>query len=145
MTEVGDGIIGMSMEGFGEGDLFIIEGAFASAEASTGTGGSETGVGAFADEVAFKFGESAEKMKQQLAAGGGGIEVFLERTEPDLTLIEQVEGIQEVLQRASETIQLPDNQRIAFPQEPKGVVESLSFEDGSAGDVGEAFFTTGGL
>jgi hypothetical protein len=38
--------------------------------------------GAFADEVAFEFGQGGEHVEHQLAAGGGGVNRFLEARNP---------------------------------------------------------------
>ena len=50
---------------------------------ATGPGRGQAGAGAFADEVAFELGQGGEEVKDELAAGSGGVDRLLEAAEPN--------------------------------------------------------------
>jgi hypothetical protein len=52
--------------------------------------------GAFADEVAFEFGQGGEHVEDELAAGGGGVDRLLEAAEPDAALGQPADGVDQV-------------------------------------------------
>jgi len=60
--------------------------------AAAGPGGGQPGGGAFADEVAFELGQGGEDVEDELAAGGGGVDRFLEAPEPNPTLGQPGDG-----------------------------------------------------
>ena len=53
------------------------------AVAAAGPGGGQPGAGAFADQVAVELGQGGEDVEDELAAGGGGIDRFLQAPEAD--------------------------------------------------------------
>jgi hypothetical protein len=53
-------------------------------------------VGAFLDEIAFEFGAGAEHVEDEAAAGGGGVDRFLERTEAAAASGECSDAVDEV-------------------------------------------------
>ena len=55
----------------------------------------------FADEL----GQGGEDVEHQAPAGGGGVDRFVQRPEPDIALAESGDNRDQVLQRAAETIQ----------------------------------------
>jgi len=65
---------------------------WAAAVAAAGPGGGQPGGGAFADEVAFELGQGGEDVEDELAAGGGGVDRFLEAPEPNPTLGQPGDG-----------------------------------------------------
>jgi hypothetical protein len=69
--------------------------------------------GAFADEVAFELGQSGEDMEHQFAARGGGVDRLLEAAEPDPTLSQPGDGVDQMPQGAAEAVELPDGQGVA--------------------------------
>ena len=68
----------------------------AAAGPAAGSGGSETDLSPFTDEVAFEFGESTEDGKDQFAAGSGGVDRFGRRLEADTAGGEVFHSLQEV-------------------------------------------------
>jgi hypothetical protein len=54
------------------------------------------GGGAFADEVAFELGQGGEDVEDELAARGGGVDRLLEAAEPNPTLSQPSDGVDQV-------------------------------------------------
>ena len=52
-------------------------------------------------------------MEDEFAAGSGGVDGFLEAAEPDPTLSQASDGVDQMPQRAAKPIGLPDNQGVA--------------------------------
>jgi len=52
-------------------------------------------------------------MEYELAAGGGGVDRLLEAAEPDPTLSQAGDGVDQVAQRAAEPVEFPDDQGVA--------------------------------
>ena len=79
------------------------------------TSGGETGLCPFTDQVSLKLSEGREDVEHQPAARGRRVDVLRQRAEPYLDLTKIREGRDEVLDRASESIQTPHNQRVSRP------------------------------
>ena len=78
--------------------------------ATPGPGRGQPGSGAFADEVAFEFGQGREDVEDELAAGGGGVDRLLQAPEPDAAVGEAGDGVDQVPQRSAEPIHFPYDQ-----------------------------------
>ena len=76
----------------------------------------QAGLGALADQVALELGQRAEHVEDALAAGRGCVGALLQRAEPDARTLEPCNRVDEVLERAPEPVEPPDDQRIAGPQ-----------------------------
>jgi hypothetical protein len=63
------------------------------AAAAAGPGGGQPSTGAFADQVAFKLGQSREDMEDQLAARSGGVDRLLEAPKPDAAVGQSGDGV----------------------------------------------------
>ena len=61
-----------------------------------GPGRGQPGAGPFADVVAFELGQGGKDMEDELAARGGGIDRFLEASEPDPALRQAGDGVDQV-------------------------------------------------
>jgi hypothetical protein len=96
--------------------------------AAPGPGGSQTGVGAFADEVAFELGQGGEHVEDELATGGGGVDRLLQASEPDPAVGQASDGVDQVPQRPAKAVEFPDDQGVAGAQ----LVEEL-LEDRAVG------------
>ena len=55
-------------------------------------------------------------MEDELAAGGGGVDRLLEAAEPDPTVGEAGDGVDQVAQGAAEAVEFPDDQGVAGAQ-----------------------------
>src|ERR1700736_5936432 len=73
------------------------------------------------NEITLELGQRAKDMEDELAAWGGGIDVFLDAAEPDVATLKLGNGVDEMPQRASQSIEFPDYQRVARSQ----IVEDL--------------------
>jgi hypothetical protein len=52
-------------------------------------------------------------VKDELAAGGGGVDRFLEAAEPDAAFGQAGDGVEEMPEGAAEAVQFPDDQGVA--------------------------------
>src|SRR5215216_1760712 len=68
----------------------------AAAVAAAGPSSGQPGGGSFADQVAFELGQGRKDVENELAAGGGGVDRLLEAVEPDPTLGEAGDGVDQV-------------------------------------------------
>jgi hypothetical protein len=77
-------------------------------------GGIQAGLGALADDTAFKLGEGREHVKNQLATWGRGIHAFLQAFEADTPLLQGGHNLQEVFERSPQPVRLPHGQHVPF-------------------------------
>jgi hypothetical protein len=90
-----------------------------------------------ADEVAFELGQGGEHMEHQLAAGGGGVDCLLETAEPNPTVGEDGDGVDQVAQGAAEAVEFPDDQGVTGAQLVQKLLEDRAVGAGAAGGLGE--------
>jgi hypothetical protein len=109
----------------------------AAAVASPGPGGSQPGGGPLTDQVAFELGQGRKDVKDELAAGSGGVDRLLETAEPDPTLGELSDGVDQVPQGAAKAVELPDDQGVAGPQLVQDLLEGGAVGAAAAGGLGE--------
>ena len=72
----------------------------------------ESSVSAFSDNFPLELGQGPKDMEDELAARGRGVDVLLQAFETDILLAQVRDGGYELLERAPEPIQPPDDQRI---------------------------------
>jgi hypothetical protein len=82
--------------------------------------GLEARSGPLADQVPLELGQGTEDMEDELAAAGGRVDRLLQAAEADLVRLEGGDRLNEVLERASEAIELPDDESIARAEEGEG-------------------------
>jgi hypothetical protein len=70
--------------------------------AAAGAGGGQAGAGPLPDQVAFELGQGGEHVEHELAAGGGGVDLLLQAAEPDATLGQAGDGVDQVAQRPAQ-------------------------------------------
>jgi hypothetical protein len=115
------------------------------AAAATGPGRGQPGAGALADQVAFELGQGGEHVEHQLAAGGGGVDRLLQAPEPNPSLGQAGDGVDQVAQRPAQPVQLPHHQGVAGAQLVQDVVEGGPVGPGAAGGFGEHPVAAGAL
>jgi hypothetical protein len=115
------------------------------ATATPGPGGRQPGGGAFADEVAFELGQGAKDVEDELAAGGGGVDRLLQTAEPDATVGESGDGVDQMPEGAAEAVEFPDDQGIAGAQLVQKLLQTGSVAAGAAGGLGEDPVAAGAL
>lgn len=54
-----------------------------------------------------------QNVKDQLAAAGGGINLFLQTHQPDLLSVQQVDDFNQMFKRMAQPSQFPNNRHIA--------------------------------
>ena len=76
-------------------------------------------------------------MEDELATGGGGIDRLLEAAEPDPTLGQAGDGVDQVPEGAAEAVELPDDQGVTGAQLVQELGEGGAVGAGAAGGLGE--------
>jgi hypothetical protein len=94
--------------------------------ATAGACGGEAGVGAFLDQGAFEFRERTEDVEDEPAAGARGIDLLGQRPEGDVAVGELAGELDEVGEGPAETVEAPNAERVAGPEELEGVVDELA-------------------
>ena len=105
--------------------------------------GLQARLGPLADQVPLELGQGPEDVKDELAAAGGRVDRLLEAAEPDLPRLQGGDRLNQVLERTSQPVELPDDEGVAGPEEGERFGESGAFVLGTAGDVGEELPTAG--
>jgi len=103
--------------------------------AASRPGRGQAGAGAFADEVAFELGQGGKDVEDELAAGGGGVDCLLQAAEPDATLSQAGDGVDQVAQGAAQAVELPDDQGVAGAELIQELLEDGAVAAGAAGGL----------
>jgi hypothetical protein len=72
--------------------------------AAAGPSGGQPGAGAFADEIAFELGQGGKHVKDELAAGGGGVDRLLQAAEPHAAISQPGDGVDQVAERPAQAV-----------------------------------------
>jgi hypothetical protein len=83
----------------------------------------QPGEGALADHAALELGQGGEEVEHQLAAGGGGVDRLGQRAQTDAARTEVLDGLDQLLERAGEAVELPDHERVARAHAGEGGLE----------------------
>ncbi len=78
-------------------------------------GGGQTLVGALHDQLADELSEGGEDVEDETAAGGSGVEGFLQGPEADAAATQIGDDRDEVGQRAGEPVERGDDEGVAGP------------------------------
>ena len=140
-ADIVDRIGRVGVELLEHGQLLGIERLGSASDAATRASGAETGQGAFADQIAFKLRQRAEDMKDQLSAGGRGVDLLGERLKTDPTLVERADGFEKMGEGTAQPIQAPDDEHVTGPELLQGLVQTGSLGLGAADGIGERAFT----
>ena len=76
-------------------------------------GGSDAVAGSLGDEAPFELRDRAEDMEDQFAGGRGGVDLFFEGEERDLSRLQDLDHLQQFAQRPSEPVEPHHGERIA--------------------------------
>jgi hypothetical protein len=74
-----------------------------------GPGRGQPGRGPLANQVAFELGQGGEHVEDQPTSGGGGVDGLLEAAESDAAVGQPGDRINQVAERAAQSIELPDH------------------------------------
>ena len=77
--------------------------------------------GALGEEPSLEVRDGAEDVEHELAGGRGGVKTLLEADQVDATGLELVDGLEQLPERASHTVEVSDAQAVSGP----GVVDAL--------------------
>ena len=105
---------GIAQHGPGDRNVLRRERRGSPTLASSGPSGIAPGTGALANDRALELGHGAEDVEGQPAAGGGGVDRLGQRTEADAAALEVLDGLDQLLERTGEPVELPDDQDVAF-------------------------------
>ena len=84
-------------------------------------------MGPLADEVALELGQRPKHMEHQFATARRGVEVFLETLEPDATLREVADHLDEMAEGPSEAIEFPNHQDVAMTEMRQRLLQDRPF------------------
>jgi hypothetical protein len=107
------------------------------AVAAAGAGGGQAGAGPLPDQVAFELGQGSEHVETPTCRRGGGVDLLLQAAEPDATLGQAGDGVDQVTQRPAKAVQLPDDQGVAGAELVQQLLEDRVVGAGAAGGLGE--------
>jgi hypothetical protein len=113
--------------------------------AAAGPGGGEPGAGAFADEAGFELGQGGEDVEDELAAGSGGVDRLLQAPEPDATVGQSGDGVDQMPEGAAEAVELSDDQGVARPELVEELFEGGAVGAGAVGGLGNDPVAAGAL
>lgn len=115
------------------------------ADPSAGLAGHvEAGARAFTDESSFVFRERACELVEHASQGGRGVDSFVEAAELDAARMKIVKGGNEVDERASETVDAYDYERVSASQAAITFGPFRAFHGGAAGMFDVDGVTSGG-
>jgi integrase len=89
------------------------------ARAPTGTGSLQASASALDDQLALELGERREDAEDELSAGRRRVDAHAvpgQHAEADAACGQVVHGVDEVAQVTPEAIELPDDERVPFPE-----------------------------
>ena len=72
----------------------------------------QTGVGPLTNKITLKFSEGSHQMEDEFAAWCGGINVLGQADKIGSPPFEEVERLDEIFERATQAVELPDHDRI---------------------------------
>jgi len=105
------------------------------ASPTSGSRSSQAGHSALADDVAHKLCQRPEDVENQLAARRRGIDVLLQTAEADTASLQVADRVDEMTKRASQPVELPDDQGVTRPQLVKHLGKLQAVVEGAAGGV----------
>src|SRR5690348_2817125 len=130
----------VSKKTLGEGD-FPIGGKFSgpASDTSSGPGCGESCIGPLTNEVALKFGQGSHQVKYQLAAGCGRVDLLGEADKINPSIFQEVEGLDEIFERAPQAVEFPNDHRIPRPCECQELLQPLALKLCPSHDIAEIF------
>ena len=108
------GDLGVAQQRLGGGDVLGLQGRGPATGAAAGASRLQAGERALADHAALELGQGREQVEHQPAARGGGVDRLGQRAQADALLAHGLDGLDQLLERARQAIQLPDHQRVAL-------------------------------
>ena len=125
------------MERSGELDLLSIGQLLRpTTEAPTSASGGQSGLRPLPDEIPFELREGAEDMEDELAPGCGGIDLLGQALEANAALGQCRDHLDQVLERPTQAIETPDDERIPFPEIAEDLVQLWSLGFRPTGGLG---------
>ena len=86
------------------------------ARTAAGAGRLQTGAGSLAHHGALEFGEAAEHLHHHASGRTGGVDRLGQGAEVGTRGVDLLQDVQQILERARQAIEFPDDERIALPQ-----------------------------
>ena len=96
--------------------FFSGDDSLAAALSSTRSSGARASAGSFADRIALDPGKSAEQVEDEGTAARSRVDAFGQGPESDAALIKFAHRVDQMAHAASETVELPYDQRVAGTQ-----------------------------
>lgn len=123
-----DGVVARRVHPASDFYLLLAHGARSAASPAAGSCRLESGLRSIPDQISLELGKRREDMKNETSAWGGGIDVLLEALEPDASLLEHGDGLDQMLQRSTQPVEAPDDKSVSAP---KVIEDSIELRAGS--------------
>ena len=94
------------------------------------------------DQIRFKFSQGTKNVRQQFSTPGLPVDGLLGAAKANPFFLERVNGLDQLLDRAPQSIQLPDHQSITCPQNHFGIFQCRSHCFAATGNIREDFVAT---
>src|SRR4051794_32044051 len=135
-ADVLDGVRRVAVERHGVPLLLVIEVAGPAALPPACPGSGEAGEGPLPDDVPLELGQGAEDVEDELAAARRRVDGLLQAPEAHAAMAQVGDCLDEVLEAASEPVELPDHERIPGPHVDQGSLQAGPLSLGPARLVG---------
>ena len=106
LGDLDHGDLGIEQQSLGRGQVLGLEGRGPATSTATRPCCLQAGQGALADDAALELGQGREDVEDQLAAGRGGVDRLGERAQADAALAELLDGLDQLLERAGQAVQM---------------------------------------
>lgn len=87
-------------------------------------GGIHPRLGPLADQVPLKLGKDCHHMEKKAATGAGGVDCLNQRDEVHVTAAEALDHLQQIEERAAQTIHAPQDEGVSWLQGKKRSIEA---------------------
>lgn len=105
----------------------------------------KSSLSALADQFALEFGQRREQIEHEPPLRVGGVDRIVQAEQADLALHQVARQFDQVLERAAQAVDLPDDEHIARPHLPQQLVEGRPRTLRPAGHVLKDALATGRL
>src|SRR5690606_20356930 len=111
---------------------------------TAGTGSGQAGDGPLPDQAVLELGQGTENVEHQSAASTGGVDGLGQGAEPDATLLQVIDDLDQILQRAGQAVELPYHQCVALAHGPQACDQLRAFPGGTGSLFVEDLLAAGG-
>ena len=122
-----DGVLSLIVEPVCQLCLFGVKSPRSAAFATSGTGCRKPCSCSLSNQVPFELRQCAKDVEYKASPAGSGVDGLLKAPESNAPFLQTPDGLDEILQRTSQTIQPPDQQGVPFSRILKRCLQAWSF------------------